>query len=123
MTDFDSSEMQARLQEIRDRLVEAAVEATQRAVDGILEDSQGMVPTDTGALRSTGRTAVVVEGDAVRGAVGYGAGLEPEHAQIPHEDRGAHHDDGGPGFLKRPLIAARAGVGADMAAYVRGQVS
>lgn len=119
--EFDTTEMQSNIQNAGRSFLEAAVAAHKRALDGILAEADPEVPTDTGTLRASGRTRQQVEGRVIRGVVGYGAGQAAGYAEIVHENTHDRHDDGGPKFLERPLIRARATVGAEIAADIRGR--
>lgn len=120
MTSFDTSELRRNLTEALQRVHEAAADALETAVDKVLAESRPEVPTLTGTLARSGRTAV--DRDSLKGAVGYGSGEAEDYARIVHENLSDHHPDGGPKFLERPLIRARAELGAKIAGQIAGSL-
>jgi hypothetical protein len=103
--------------------------ALYREADGIIQESQGLVPVDTGALRSSKYTEEPkTEGNMVTVDFGYGgpaAQINPKtgestegYALYVHENLDAFHKVGTAKFLEMPFDQAREG----MADRVRNNV-
>lgn len=97
---------------------------------GILEASKGLVPVDTGALRSSGYTAEpVYDGMTVTVDMGYGgpaAQINPKtgestdgYALIVHENLDAFHKVGTAKFLEMPFDQATEGMAQRLATKMR----
>lgn len=92
-----------------------------REAQGIMAASQGLVPVDTGALRSSGYVDEPKrEGDTIEVLLGYGgpaAQINPKtgestdgYALRVHENLEANHPVGGPKFLELPFDQASRGM-------------
>lgn len=97
---------------------------------GIISMSQGLVPVDTGALRSSGYTAEPERvGDLVRVELGFGgpaAKINPKTGQSTegyglrvHEDLDAFHKVGESLFLQQPFMWAQQGMAERIAEGLR----
>lgn len=100
--------------------------ALYREAQGIIAASTGLVPVDTGALKSSAYTAEpVYEGSRVTVDMGYGgpaAQINPKtgestdgYALMVHENLDAFHPTGSAKFLELPFNQATEGMGARVA--------
>lgn len=108
--------------------------ALYREGQGILAASQGLVPIDTGTLRSSG---YVTEPERAEGRItveiGYGgpaAKINPKsgessdgYAIIVHENLEAHHPVGGAKFLELPFNQATRGMGRRIADAMKADLA
>jgi hypothetical protein len=83
----------------------ALVQATMQSAYDIFEDSQMVVPVDTGALRASGQVRPPeVSGTNVEVVIGYG-GPAADYAIYVHEDLEANHAPGTSAkFLEVPVL-------------------
>lgn len=100
---------------------------------GILASSQGLVPVDTSALRSSGYvTEPERRGDTLEVLIGYGGpaakinsktGESTDgYALYVHENLEAHHPVGTAKYLEMPFDQAKSGMGARVAAGMRSDL-
>lgn len=105
-----------------------------REATGIMAASQGLVPVDTAALRSSGYVAPpVIQGGRVRVEFGYGGpaarinsktGTSTDgYALFVHENLEAFHKVGGAKFLEMPFDQAKAGMSARIAKGMRADLA
>ena len=105
-----------------------------REASGILSASAGLVPVDTGALKSSGYVADPKrEGDVIEVVLGYGgpaAQINPKtgestdgYAVMVHENLEAHHPVGSAKFLEMPFDQATQGMATRVAAAMKGELS
>lgn len=86
-------------------------------VEALERESRDGTPVDEGDLRDSHETFVEVRGNVIRAGVEVGKGQFAK-AVVVHEDMQASHDDGGPKFLERPLMALRGTAGRRMASGI-----
>ena len=92
-------------------LVPRLTTGAQNAANAVLEISQGIVPVDTGELKSSGGTAVEWKGTTVTGFVTYGA-YYAAYVEFGTGRRGAgsagagpfSYDQNWPGMVAQPYI-------------------
>lgn len=65
--------------------------AAQHSVQPIFDESQVLVPVDTGALKASGFIEVAKTSRGVQAIVGYGANGSPPYTIIVHENLEFHH--------------------------------
>lgn len=82
----------------------------------IFNQSQALVPVDTGALRSSGHVTLPNQGpDGVEVTIGYGGAAAP-YAVYVHERLDLNHPNGGQAkFLEEPVNAAANGIAGRLA--------
>jgi hypothetical protein len=83
-------------------VVEGGKEGIRDATELVFDATQLEVPTDTGALRASGRVDV----DGLHGEVRYGEGASSGYAAIIHEKLEIHHDRGSAKYLENPTAAS-----------------
>ena len=99
---------------------------------GIMAESQGLVPVDTSALRSSGYVGEPsIEGNEVQVVLGYGgpaAKINPKthestdsYALYVHENLDAFHKVGTAKYLEMPFDQAKEGMPARVAAGMRSE--
>lgn len=89
---------------------------------GIVEQAKGLVPVDTGTLRSSGYVSEPERiGDKVRVEMGFGGAAAP-YAVIVHEDLDAFHKVGEALFLGQPFAWAQTGMADRIAAGLRARL-
>lgn len=124
------SSVQAMLRRVGDKAAKALGKQLYNEGQGIIEASSGLVPVDTGTLKSSRYTAEPVrEGDRITVEIGYGgpaAKINPKsgessdgYAIIVHENLEAFHKTGVAKFLELPFNQAKHGMGARIAAGMR----
>lgn len=114
------TELFAKLNKLGDNAEKAAIEVFDEAAQEVYSKSQSLVPTDTAALKTSGRVskARVSKKGVVTASVNYGGGPMERltgrpndlHAIVVHEDLSLKHDDGQAKFLEQPMVAARGSV-------------
>lgn len=77
----------------------------------IFNESQALVPVDTGALRSSGQVTLPQQGaSGVQVTIGYGGAAAP-YAIYVHERMELNHPNGGQAkYLEEPVMAAADGI-------------
>ena len=106
------AEMQQRLQAFAAEVTPLLAIALQQEADAILEVSQGLVPVDTGLLRSTGAvSSPTLAGLVAAVEISYGGqGTAPYAAKV-HFDTTMRHPRGGQAFyLQQPFFEATNGM-------------
>jgi hypothetical protein len=93
------------------KITEGAEDGLSDAAAHVLAVSNERVPTESGALRASGR----VTADGLTSAVSYGTA----YATIQHEDLTLHHDNGQPKFLESGLTGDRSEAATRIAAGIR----
>lgn len=119
-----------RLRAARRDIETALAGALYREGERIMEQSKRLVPVDTGALRSTGHTALPVrDGNKITVTLGYGGpagaafgGREVGYAIYVHENLTARHKVGQAKYLEQPALEAVSGMATRIAAALRREI-
>lgn len=88
------ADLQWNLQRAIESIEGVTAEALHYGLLPIYEESQRLVPVDTGALKASGYLEVETRSDNIIAEVGYARGGQPFYAVIVHENLEFHHKDG-----------------------------
>lgn len=104
---FGGREAAADLLGLAKKSPEAMVRALEKYGNARFNESQELVPVETGELKESGvADKPEWEGNRLAMEIGYGGTQAEEYAAIVHEDMEAHHDQGQAKYLEQPLNEA-----------------
>jgi hypothetical protein len=89
-------------------LVPKLISATTQATDAVFQETQLLVPVETGELKASGSQAVAWEGHAVIGKIEYSAG-HAAYQEFGTGERGEASGHGAPGISYTTSIAGQPG--------------
>lgn len=117
-------QVQHRLQTVVRQMITAAPGALYEEGNRIMGVSVGLVPVDTGLLRSTAHVEQpMLDGQGVSVELSYGSHGTAEYAAIIEFDTSMNHPNGGQShFLSEPFFAATAGMAARLAAAIHSNM-
>jgi hypothetical protein len=99
--------MERNLREIEDEIMSEAESYLREALEPVLEESQSIVPRDTGELRDSAFLSVERSGRTITATLGY----DCDHAWEVHERMDVEHPDGKQAkFLEVPWLQGEADV-------------
>lgn len=116
-------QVQQRLQTVLRQMTAAAPGALVEEGQRIMDVSQGLVPVDTGLLKSTGQVQLFDAYQATVVELSYGMDGTAPYAAIVEFDTTMNHPNGGQAlYLSEPFFAATAGMAERLAASIRAQM-
>lgn len=116
--------VQHRIETVIQQMRTAAPNALYEEGNRIMGVSVGLVPVDTGLLRSTAHVETPrLDSQGVVVELRYGSHGTADYAAIVHEDTSMNHPNGGQShFLSEPFFAATAGMVERLALAIRSQM-